>query len=117
VARRRTRPSQLIETAARLAFAILCDAFAFTVWNVGTRGPVHLTRDLANGFRNLLTFARGFARFFTGIAAIAIGALAVLPLVARTREPGVIEGLTLITGLVVEILVGSDLRRRLFPRR
>jgi hypothetical protein len=117
LAGRRTGDRHLIETAARLAFAILFDAFAFTVWDVGTRGPVQLTRDVANGFRSLRTFAGGFVRFFTGIFAIAIGGLAVLPIVARMREPGVVEGLTLITGLVVEILVGVDLRRRLFARR
>lgn len=87
------------------------------VWDVGTRGPTQLTRDVANGVRRLRTFAGGFARFFTGIVAVAIGALAILPIVARTREPGVVEGLTLITGLVVEILVGADVRRRLLARR
>jgi len=74
-------------------------------------------RNIASGFRSLRTFAGGFARFFTGIVAIAIGALAILPMVARTREPGVVEGITLIAGLVVEILVGVDVRRRLLARR
>jgi hypothetical protein len=78
---------------------------------------MQLTRDIASGLRSLRTFAGGFARFFTGIVAVAIGALAIVPLVERTREPGVIAGLTLITGLVVEILVGADLRRRLFAKR
>ncbi len=87
------------------------------MWDVGTRGPVQLLRDVANGFRSLRTFAGGFARFFTGIVAVAIGALAVLPVVARTREPGAIEGLTLIAGLIVEILVGVDVRRRMLARR
>jgi len=117
LAGRRSGLRNLIDAAARLAFAILFDAFAFTVWDVGTRGPVQLVRDLARGCRSLPAFAGGFARFFTGIVAVAIGSLAILPLVARTNQPGVIEGLTLIAGLVVEILVGVDLRRRLFARR
>lgn len=117
MAGRRTGRHTLIETAARLAIAILFDALAFIVWDAGTRGPVRLVEDIARGFSSLRTFTVGFARFFTGIVAIAIGALAIVPIIAHTRQPGVIEGLTLITGLIVEILVGVDLRRILFARR
>jgi hypothetical protein len=78
---------------------------------------VQLVRDIRRGFSSLRTFAGGFARFCTGIVAVAIGALAIVPIIAHTREPGVIEGLTLITGLIVETLVGVDLRRILFVSR
>ena len=117
MAGRRSGRHTLIDTAIRLAIAMLLDALAFVVWDAGTRGPVRLVGDIVRGFSSLRTFAAGFARFGTGIVAISIGALAIVPVIAQTREPGVVEGLTLITGLIVELLVGVDLRRMLFARR
>ena len=51
---------------ARFAFAILFDALAFVVWDVGTRPPLRLAHDVARGARVPRSLLRGVVRFFAG---------------------------------------------------
>ncbi|MGB8267047.1 MAG: hypothetical protein WCE44_12020 [Candidatus Velthaea sp.] len=117
MAGRRAGAGNLIETTARLAVAILLDALAFVVWDVGTRGPVRMLRDLAGGFAGAGVFARGVARFLLGLFAIAVAAIVLLPPIVASGRPVLVEGWTLLAGLAVETLIGADLRARLSTMR
>ena len=48
--------------AARLALAIVLDALAFTVWDVGTRPPAQLVRDVLAGAPRPRSLAAGAIR-------------------------------------------------------
>jgi hypothetical protein len=97
--------------ALRFAVAIVFDALAFTVWDVGTRPPVALARDLAAGARVPRRFAAGALRFVFGLALLLLAALVARPVMPTARAFTVLETAMLVAGLLVEQLVGPDLRR------
>ena len=97
----------------RFAVAIVFDALAFIVWDVGTRPPTDLARDLARGVRTPAVFARGFVRFFLGFALLLLAAIVARPAIPTLRAFTLIETGMLIAGLLVENLIGPDVRRRL----
>ena len=100
----------------RFAVAVILDAFAFIVWDVGTRPPLRLVRDLVRGVRIPAVLGRGAARFVVGSALLLAGGLVARPAMPSLRAFVVIETAMLIAALLVEQLVGNDLRERLRGR-
>jgi hypothetical protein len=108
----RTRP--LIEPALRIAAAILVDTLAFLVWNLSTRSPLQLLRDVASGARRPGTLFRGVVSFAVGLLLL-LGSLSILiPLLLPRHAIAVLGIWAAVTGLLVEQLIGADLygRRR-----
>ena len=99
----------------RFALAILFDALAFVVWDVGTRPPLQLARDVARGARIPAKLVRGLLRFLIGCGLLYLAALVARPGMPTLRAFTLIETGMLIAALIVENLVGPDLRRRLRP--
>ena len=96
----------------RFAIAIVFDALAFIVWDVGTRPPVQLARDVARGAVVPAVLARGVLRFVTGFALLFLAATIARPGMPTLRAFTLIETGMLIAALLVENLIGPDLRRR-----
>jgi hypothetical protein len=70
-----------------------------------------LVRDLATGFSRPSTALLAIARTTGGFTLLVIGAALVLPLSIQLRTFTVLETWTVLTGLLVEQLIGADLRR------
>lgn len=103
--------------AVRFALAIVFDALAFVVWDVGTRPPVQLARDVVRGARVPAKLARGLLRFAVGGALLYLAAVIAQPGMPTLRAFTLIETGMLIAGLIVENLLGPDLRRRVRAAR
>lgn len=101
--------------AALLAAAIALDALAFTVWDVGTRPPAQLLRDVVAGARRPRSLAGGATRFAIGFALLILAALVARPVIPSRAVFTIVETGSLLVALLVEALIGPDLRR--FPRR
>ena len=97
----------------RFAVAIVFDALAFTVWDVGTRPPLQLARDIVRGVRIPKVLVRSLIRFALGIALLFLAAEIARPAMPTLRAFMLIETGMLIAALLVETLIGPDLRRRL----
>jgi hypothetical protein len=95
----------------RFALAIVFDALAFTVWDVGTRPPLRLARDLAGATRQPRVFAGGLLRFLIGCGLLVLAAFVARPAIPNARVFTLLETGMLVTALLVEQLVGPDLRR------
>ncbi len=101
----------------RFALAIVFDALAFVVWDVGTRPPLQLARDVSRGARIPAKLARGLVRFLVGCALLLLAAVVARPGMPTLRAFTLIETGMLIAALIVENLIGPDLRRRVRPAR
>lgn len=101
----------------RFALAIVFDALAFTIWDIGTRPPLRMLRDVARGARVPRVLARGAVRFLTGFGLLFLAALIARPAMPTLRAFTVIETGMIVAALLVEQLVGPDLRRRWRPRK
>ena len=95
----------------RFALAIVFDALAFTIWDVGTRPPLRLMRDVADGVRVPRVLAQGVLRFLVGIGLLYLAALVARPAMPTMRAFTLIETGMIVAALLVEQLVGPDLRR------
>jgi hypothetical protein len=82
------------------------------LWNLASRSPAQLARDVTGGISRPVIAIRAIARFTGGLLFLALGAALVLPLTLQVRTFTVLETLTVLTGLLVEQLIGRDLRRR-----
>lgn len=100
-----------IALVLRFALAIVLDAFAFILWDVGTRPPLRLGRDLVRGIRVPRSFAFGLLRFIVGCALLLAAADVARPGMPTMQAFTFIETGMLIAALLVEQLVGPDLRR------
>jgi hypothetical protein len=96
----------------RVAAAIIVDAGAFFFWDLASRSPLNLARDLAAGASKPASALRGLARFTGGLLLLVAGAVLVLPLAIQVRTFTVLEIWTVLTGLLVEQLIGSGTRAR-----
>ncbi len=101
-----------VDVALRFAIAIVLDACAFVVWDVGTRPPAQLVRDVTVSVRRPAALARGVVRFVAGFALLLIAFVIALPGFASARSFLFVQSGMLIAALVVENLIGPDLRRR-----
>jgi len=95
----------------RFALAIVFDALAFTVWDVGTRPPLRLMRDVAIGVRIPRALASGILRFLIGLGLLVLAALIARPATPTRAAFTLIETGMIVAALLVEQLVGPDLRR------
>lgn len=69
-------------------------------------------RDVAAGLSRPSTALRGLARITFGLTLLALGAALILPLSIQLRTFTVLETWTVLTGLLVEQLIGGALRSR-----
>lgn len=85
---------------------------AFIIWNIGTRPPSQLLKDLGTfSWRGLWHFVLGFVILMAG------GALMLsVTLIDIQHEFAVLELIAVVAGLLVETLLGTTLRAHLFSR-
>lgn len=113
----RRRASGAIELAlfgqilARVAGAIALDTLAFVVWNVGTRPPLAVVRDIRRGFGSPRILARGTLVALVGAILVVAACVLVAPAIRGASEFSAGVGLFIvIVALALEALVGEDLR-------
>jgi hypothetical protein len=104
------RSRNLTEAVLRLAAAIVVDACAFLLWNLASRSPARLARDLTGGISRPASALSGVARGAGGLFLLAAGATLLLPLALASRTYLILETWTLLTGLLVEQMIGPDLQ-------
>jgi hypothetical protein len=83
------------------------------IWDVGTRPPLRLVQDVAAGVRSPRSIVRGIVRFVVGALLLVLAGVVARPAMPTTRAFTIIETGMLIAALLVEQLVGNDLRRAL----
>lgn len=110
MARRSAGRSPLSELVARFALATVLDALAFIVWNVGTRAPLQLLRDISASFSHLSSFAAGVVRFAVGVLLLVVAGWILAPAMLTFRTFSLLEMWTLVAALIVEQLLGPDVR-------
>jgi len=100
------------EAVWRIAGAIVLEALAFALWNVGTRSPIAFMRSVAAAFRQPRALLAGTLAALIGFIFIAAATVLVLPAIVDVDVEFIpIELGTLLVALVLEQLVGNDLRR------
>ena len=92
--------------------AILLHAMAFIIWNVGTRAPVQLLKDIGH-----FTW-RGLWHFTLGLVILIAGAALMLSLTLLDvrHEFATLEAIAVLAGLLVEALLGTTIRAHLYSR-
>jgi hypothetical protein len=102
-----------------LVSAIVCAAAGLILWDVGTRSPGRALADIAAARTKRLPLAPGIARFIAGFAFLAVSvALVYLAVPAGLFAwYGVFQTGALLAALLVELLVGDDVRFLLGLRR
>jgi len=87
------------------------------IWDVGTRSPRRLLGDVAAGARVPARLAAGLTRFAIGLGLLLLAALVAAPAIPTTRAYTVLETGMLIAALIVEQLLGDELRGAVRKRR
>ena len=87
------------------------------IWDVGTRSPRRLLGDVAAGSRVPARLAAGLTRFAIGLGLLLLAALVAAPAIPTTRAYTVLETGMLIAALIVEQLLGDELRGAVRKRR
>jgi hypothetical protein len=99
------------ETILRLAGAIVLETCALAVWNVGTRSPAIVVRDVLAALRSPKALAAGAFSAFVGMLFVAAATVMLLPIADAAATDFVpLSIYTFVTALAVELLVGNDLR-------
>ncbi len=103
----------MLATASTYAVIILLEALGFVVWNIGTRSPNDVVRDIVHGVRNDRIFRANIAPFlFGGSCFVASFAFLSARLPYERNAQAFLVTLVVLAGLAVEFLIGPDLRRR-----
>ena len=102
----------LAAIAVRIAVAILLDTAALIIWDIGTRSPARLIAEVRAGLGKRSSILYGSLRFVVGVIALLAAAAVSAPVTTRAVDFTVIECWALVTALVLEQLVGPDLRAR-----
>jgi hypothetical protein len=102
------RTGALTAVLIRIAGAILVDAFAFVIWNLATRSPAQLARDVAGGLRSPATALRGTLQIAVGLLLLVAGVSLIVPIAPDGHAFLILETWTVVTGLLVEQLIGGD---------
>ncbi|MGH7716471.1 MAG: hypothetical protein ACREML_10800 [Vulcanimicrobiaceae bacterium] len=85
---------------------------AFIAWDVGTRPPMQLLKDIsAFSWRGIWHFALGLVILIAG-AALMLS----LTLIDVRHEFAILEAIAIVAGLLVETLVGTTIRVYLYNR-
>jgi hypothetical protein len=110
--RRARSPLILADAALRLAGGIVLDAAALIVWNIGTRSPATLLRDLQTALRDARALFVGTLSVLVGLVFVAAATVLVLPVLPDPdRQLVPVEIFTFVVALGIELLVGDDVRR------
>lgn len=104
--------ASLALAAVRIALAIMLDTAALVIWDIGTRSPLRLFADVRAARHDRRAVMRGFVRLAVGVVALIAAATVSAPLASRAADFTIIECWALVTALVVEQLLGPDLRAR-----
>lgn len=115
MARRRTAGAidlaLYLDSLLRLAGAIALDTFAFVVWNVGTRPPLAVLRDLRRALGDARKLAIGTLAALVGFIFVVAASVLVAPVVADpAHDLTLVELFTFLVALALEYLVGDTLR-------
>jgi hypothetical protein len=95
-----------------LAGGIVLEALALIVWNVGTRSPGALVRDLARALREPRALFAGILSLVVGSVFVAAATVLMLPAIPDPETELVpVEIFTFLAALAIELLVGDDLRK------
>ncbi len=96
----------------RLAGAIALAALAFIVWNVGTRSPLALARDVRRAIRSPRGIFLGLISFAIGLIFVVAALVLVLPaIVDFETDLWLTLVLMFLVALAIELLIGPDVRR------
>ncbi|MGH7684633.1 MAG: hypothetical protein ACREMT_09835, partial [Vulcanimicrobiaceae bacterium] len=87
-------------------------ALAFIIWDVGTRVPAKLLADFQHACASVRAFVRALWQFALGLVVLFAGATLMLSLtiVDVRTEFSVLEGIAVVAGLAIEMLIGPSLR-------
>ena len=103
----------LADAFARVAGAIVLDALAFIVWNVGTRPPLQLLADIRAGVGRPRVALAGCASAIVGFVFVVAATVLLVPAIADpARDLSLAEFVTILVALGVELLVGDEVRAR-----
>jgi hypothetical protein len=95
----------------RVAGAIALETLAFIVWNVGTRSPLMVVRDMRAALRDGRKLFAGIVSALVGFIFVSAATVLILPVVL---DPDVdffpAELFTLLVALALEHLIGNDVR-------
>ncbi len=81
------------------------------IWNVGTRSPLALARDIAASLRDTRRVAAGLVVFLIGAIFITAATVLLLPAIVDPFTDFLpAELLTMLVALAVEHLIGNDVR-------
>jgi len=96
----------------RIAGTIVLETLALVVWNIGTRSPLQLVRDIRNAVGKPRAILAGIVTFLIGLIFVAAAMVLLVPAIpypaAYLAPVGVI---TFLVALGTEFLIGNDLRR------
>jgi hypothetical protein len=93
-----------------LTGAIVLETLALVIWNIGTRSPAAVLRDVRRA-REKRSIALGVASFLVGLTFVAAATVLLLPAVPDKLDLLVpTEIFTFLVALGLEYLVGDDLR-------
>jgi hypothetical protein len=85
------------------------------IWNLATRSPAQVARDIGRGFRRPGTLLRGAISFAVGLLLLAGSVSILLPLLLPESALVALAIWTMLTGLLVNQIVGLDLRSSRTP--
>jgi hypothetical protein len=95
----------------RIAGAIVLEALGFIVWNVGTRSPLGVLRDMRAALGDGRKLFAGVVSTLVGFIFISAATVLLLPVLALPDIDFLpAELVTLLVALAVEHLVGNDVR-------
>jgi hypothetical protein len=90
--------------------AIVLDALAFIVWNVGTRSPLAVLAAVRRAFGNRRSLFAGTVAAIVGFIFIVAGTILLEPAIVAPDDFVPSELFTLLVALALEHLVGNDVR-------
>ena len=93
-------------------------SLALIVWNIGTRSPAGLVRDVRRAAGNPRVVAAGFASLFVGAIFAAAATVLLWPAVSDNLDLLIpVEIFVFVVALGVEYLIGNDARALATPPR
>ncbi len=99
------------DTLARVAGAIALDTLGFVVWNVGTRPPLAVVRDIRRAFKDGRSLLDGIVATLVGFIFVTAASVLLIPAIADpARNLALAELFAFLVALVLEHLVGDDVR-------
>jgi len=82
------------------------------VWNIGTRSPSALVRDVSTSIREPRTLFTGALSLLVGLVFVAAATVLIAPALPNPDAELIpVEIFTFVVALGIELLVGDDVRR------